>query len=155
MAAKLGKAPGGKKYEQNADMNVTPFIDIMLVLLIIFMVAAPPPMVHQNVNLPPQNLKPPPPDPNNKPLFISLADNGSVVVSLGIGPDATATNTVASIGEVPAQIITFLPDATVRGDKETYIRADFEVPYDAVMQLMNKLRDAGIKKIGLVGEATS
>jgi biopolymer transport protein ExbD len=154
MAVKLGGAPGAKKYDQNADMNVTPFIDIMLVLLIIFMVAAPPPMVHQNVNLPPQNLKPPPPDPNNKPLFISLADNGSVVVSLGIGEGAQA-NTVASIGEVPAQIMAFMPDAAARADKETYIRADFEVPYDAVMQLMNKLRDAGIKKIGLVGEATS
>jgi len=154
MAVKVGGAPGAKKFQENADINVTPFVDIMLVLLIIFMVSAPPPMVNQNVNLPPQNVKPPPPDPNNKPLFISLADNGSVVVSLGIGEGATA-NTVASIGEVPAQIMAYLPDAAARAEKETYIRADFEVPYDGVMQLMNKLRDAGIKKIGLVGEATS
>jgi biopolymer transport protein ExbD len=154
MAVKVGGAPGAKKFQENADINVTPFVDIMLVLLIIFMVSAPPPMVNQNVNLPPQNVKPPPPDPNNKPLFISLADNGSVVVSLGIGEGATA-NTVASVSEVPAQIMAYLPDAAARAEKETYIRADFEVPYDGVMQLMNKLRDAGIKKIGLVGEATS
>jgi biopolymer transport protein ExbD len=42
-----------------------------------------------------------------------------------------------------------------RATKETYIRADFDVPYNGVMQLLNKLRDAGLKKIGLVGEATS
>lgn len=154
MAVKVGRAPGAKKYQENADINVTPFVDIMLVLLIIFMVSAPPPMVNQNVNLPPQNENPPPPDPNNKPLFISLGNDGSVVVQLGMG-DGAQTNTVANVGGVPAQIMAYLPDATQRADKETYIRADLEVPYDGVMQLMNKLRDSGIKKIGLVGEATS
>ena len=153
MAAKVGKAPGAKKYEQNADMNVTPFIDIMLVLLIIFMVSAPPPMVNQNVNLPPQNLNPPPPDPNNKPLFLSLSADGNVIVKLGMsGEDLGA---VVPLAEVPGQVHALLPGTQERENKEAYIRADFDVPYNGVMQLMNKLRDAGIKKIGLVGEATS
>jgi biopolymer transport protein ExbD len=154
MAVKLGGAPGSKKYEQNADINVTPFVDIMLVLLIIFMVSAPPPMVNQKVNLPPQNMNPPPPDPNNKPLFISLGNDGAVLVSLGIGEGAYTTS-VPSVNDLPGQIVSILPDAAARADKETFIRADFDVRYDGVMQLMNKLRDAGIKKIGLVGEETS
>ena len=154
MAVKLGNAPGSKKYEQNSDINVTPFVDIMLVLLIIFMVSAPPPMVNQNVNLPPQPTDPPPPDPNNKPLFISLGSDGVVTVSLGIGEGAYVT-TAPTVNDLPAQVLTVLPDAGIRADKETFIRADFDVRYDGVMQLMNKLRDAGIKKIGLVGEETS
>jgi biopolymer transport protein ExbD len=152
MAVKIGKgATGNKAPEQNADINVTPFVDIMLVLLIIFMVSAPPPTTNVNVDLPPANTKPPPPDPNNKPLFISLNSNGSVLVSLGIGEGAIG-QTVASTAEVGTEVTTLVPNG--RADKNTFIRADFDVPYKNVMELMNKLRDAGIKKIGLVGEAT-
>jgi biopolymer transport protein ExbD len=154
MAVKLGSgATGNKAPAENADINVTPFVDIMLVLLIIFMVAAPPPTVNVNVDLPPANTNPPPPDPNNKPLFISLNADGSVLVSLGIGGDAVGT-TVQTIAEVPNEVLSLMPAATDRATKATYIRADFDVPYKSVMELMNKLRGAGVKKIGLVGEAT-
>jgi biopolymer transport protein ExbD len=154
MAVSLGHgATGNKAPSQNSDINVTPFIDIMLVLLIIFMVALPPPTVNTLINMPPTPLNPPPPDPNNKPLFISLADDGSVTVSLGIGDDATGS-TVPNIDGVVNAVAAVIP-ADARATKETFIRADFEVPYNGVMQLLNKLRDAGLKKIGLVGEATS
>ena len=154
MAVSLGHgATGNKAPSQNSDINVTPFIDIMLVLLIIFMVALPPPTVNTLINMPPQPLNPPPPDPNNKPLFLSLASDGSVTVSLGMGDDATGS-TVPNIDGVPAAVAGLIP-ATDRPTKETFIRADFDVPYNGVMQLLNKLRDAGLKKIGLVGEATS
>ena len=154
MAVSLGHgATGNKAPSQNSDINVTPFIDIMLVLLIIFMVALPPPTVNTLINMPPTPLNPPPPDPNNKPLFISLADDGSVTVSLGMGEGATGS-TVPNIDGVPGAVAALIPADAV-ATKETFIRADFEVPYNGVMQLLNKLRDAGLKKIGLVGEATS
>jgi biopolymer transport protein ExbD len=154
MAVSLGKGvQGNKAPAQNSDINVTPFIDIMLVLLIIFMVALPPPTVNNNINMPPQNLNPPPPDPNNKPLFLSLAADGSVTVSLGLGEGASSTQ-VPNMDGVPGAVASYIPAAD-RATKETFIRADFDVPYDGVMQLLNKLRDAGLKKIGLVGEATS
>jgi biopolymer transport protein ExbD len=153
MAVSLGRGVSGNKLpSQNSDMNVTPFIDILLVLLIIFMVALPPPTVNTIINMPPTPQNPPPPDPNNKPLFISLQADGSVIVSLGIGDDATGS-TVPNIDGVPAAVAGLVP--TDRATKETFIRADFDVPYNGVMQLLNKLRDAGLKKIGLVGEATS
>jgi biopolymer transport protein ExbD len=155
MAVSLGHGVSGNKAPaQNSDINVTPFIDIMLVLLIIFMVALPPPTVNNNINMPPQNPHPPPPDPNNKPLFLSLASDGQVVVSLGMGDGATGS-TAPNLGAVPDAVRAILPTAEERATKETYIRADFDVPYSGVMTLLNKLRDAGIKKIGLVGEATS
>jgi biopolymer transport protein ExbD len=153
MAVSLGHgASGNKAPSQNSDINVTPFIDIMLVLLIIFMVAMPPPTVNNNINMPPQNPNPPPPDPNNKPLFISLGEDGQILVSLGIGSDATGSK--VDMAGVPAAVAALIP-ATERPTKETYIRADFDVPYKGVMELLNKLRDSGLKKIGLVGEATS
>jgi len=154
MAVSLGHgATGNKAPSQNSDINVTPFIDIMLVLLIICMVALPPPTVNTLINMPPTPPNPPPPDPNNKPLFISLNSDGSVVVSLGIGDDATGS-TVPNLDGVRDAVWAVIP-ADTRATKETFIRADFDVPYNGVMQLLNKLRDAGLKKIGLVGEATS
>jgi biopolymer transport protein ExbD len=153
MGVSLGSgATGNKAPSQNSDINVTPFIDIMLVLLIIFMVAMPPPTVNNNINMPPQNQNPPPPDPNNKPLFLSLGSDGLVTVSLGIGDDATGSK--VQLNEVPGAVANLIP-AQERPTKETFIRADFEVPYAGVMTLLNKLRDAGLKKIGLVGEATN
>jgi biopolymer transport protein ExbD len=155
MAVSLGHGVSGNKAPaQNSDINVTPFIDIMLVLLIIFMVALPPPTVNNNINMPPQPINPPPPDPNNKPLFLSLAADGSVKVSLGIGEDATGTN-APNLDAVPDAVRSVLPTPEERKTKETFIRADFDVPYSGVMILLNKLRDAGVVKIGLVGEATS
>jgi biopolymer transport protein ExbD len=155
MAVSLGHGVSGNKApSQNSDINVTPFIDIMLVLLIIFMVALPPPTVNNNINMPPQNPNPPPPDPNNKPLFLSLASDGTVIVSLGMGDGATGS-TAPNLAAVPDAVRAILPTPEERATKETYIRADFDVPYSGVMTLLNKLRDAGVKKIGLVGEATS
>jgi biopolymer transport protein ExbD len=54
---------------------------------------------------------------------------------------------------VPAEVALLVPEN--RATKETFIRADFDVQYNGVMLLLNKLRDAGLKKIGLVGEDTS
>src|SRR6185437_2785018 len=145
MAVSLGHgATGNKAPSQNSDINVTPFIDIMLVLLIIFMVALPPPTVNTLIDMPPQQEHPPPPDPNNKPLFLSLQSDGSVVVQLGMGDDATGS-TVPNTDGIPGAVAALIP-AESRATKETFIRADFDVPYNGVMQLLNRLREAGVKK---------
>jgi biopolymer transport protein ExbD len=146
MGAKLGKgAPSAGGFDQNSDINVTPFVDIMLVLLIIFMVSAPLATVNTKVDLPPTNAQPSPPDENNKPLFISLQQDGTLYVG-----DVQ----IPSMHELQAEIDKQVP-VEKRDEKAVYIRADLEVPYKNVMDLMNALRDAKLKKIGLVGESTT
>ncbi|HEX3939690.1 MAG TPA: TonB system transport protein ExbD [Xanthobacteraceae bacterium] len=118
------------------DINVTPFIDVMLVLLIIFMVAAPLATVDVPVDLPsasaPQNQRPP------KPVYVTVKSDGSLAVG-----DNTVTRDA-----LPAAIA-----AATSGDKEQriFVRGDRAVPYGDVMELMNALRDAGYLKIALVG----
>src|ERR1700739_4671411 len=83
MAAKIGGG-GGSRFDlgQNSDMNVTPFVDVMLVLLIIFMVVAPLATVSISIDLPPA--KAPPPNEHDKPpTFISIQDSGQIYVSFG------------------------------------------------------------------------
>jgi biopolymer transport protein ExbD len=118
------------------DINVTPFIDVMLVLLIIFMVAAPLATVDVPVDLPastaPQQQRPP------KPIYLTLKADGSI--ALGDNPISRAA----------------LPDALASasgGDKEQriFLRGDKVVPYGEVMELMNDLRNAGYLKVALVG----
>jgi biopolymer transport protein ExbD len=87
MAAKLSGGGGGKyQVEQNSEINVTPFVDIMLVLLIIFMVAAPLATPSVEVKLP-RAVAPPAPNPP-VPIYISIQDNGFYSVAL-VGEDTS------------------------------------------------------------------
>ncbi|MRG57608.1 outer membrane transport energization protein ExbD [Phyllobacterium sp. YR620] len=122
--------------QENHEINVTPFIDVMLVLLIIFMVAAPLATVDINVDLPASTATPAPrPD---QPVYLTLKDDKSIA----IGND---TMTRDSLGQ-------FLDQKTT-GNKETriFLRADKAVDYGSLMDLMNALRDHGYLKIALVG----
>jgi biopolymer transport protein ExbD len=118
------------------DINVTPFIDVMLVLLIIFMVAAPLATVNVPLNLPVSTSQPQPPEPD--PLFVSVQAD----LKLFIG-DAPVTREA-----LPAQLATL-----THGDKEArvFVRADKAVSYGDFMAVMNLLRDAGYLKVALVG----
>jgi biopolymer transport protein ExbD len=134
MAIRL--TPQEDALEATHEINVTPFIDVMLVLLIVFMVAAPLSTVDVNVDLPASTAEPA--SRPNKPLFLTVK------------PDLTL-----ALGETPIDRST-LPsalDAQTQGDKEerVFVRADRLVPYGEVMEVMNLLRSAGYLKIGLVG----
>ena len=121
------------------DINVTPFIDVMLVLLIIFMVAAPLATVDVPVNLPSSTAQPQPRP--TKPVYLTLKADGS----LAIGDDAVPRDALADV----------LATATQGNkDERIFLRGDRAVPYGDVMGVMNDLRAAGYLKIALVGLET-
>lgn len=120
------------------EINVTPFIDVILVLLIIFMVAAPLATVSVPVDLPVSTAKPQPqPD---KPLFLTIKGD----LSLVLGNDTVPENVLAST-----------LDAATRSDRQQrlFLRADKTVSYGELTRVMNLLRAAGYLKIALVGLA--
>ncbi|MER2537173.1 MAG: TonB system transport protein ExbD [Rhizobiaceae bacterium] len=136
MAGGIRESVDGDDLNENHEINVTPFIDVMLVLLIIFMVAAPLATVDVNVDLPASTATPAPrPD---KPLYITVKEDLSVLV----GPEA-----------IDRPALRQAIDAFTGGDRETrvFLRADKAVDYGALMEVMNLLRQAGYLKIALVG----
>lgn len=141
MGAQLSGPSGGSKFnvQTNADMNVTPLVDVMLVLLIIFMVAAPLATVSIKLDLPPAlPSSGPPPKP---PTVISLQKSGAIFV----GPRETSLETLPS-DLVGALNVPHPLDATV------YIRADKEVKYEAFMAVLNDLQKNGFYKVSLITE---
>ena len=136
MAGALQDADDDDDLEEHHEINVTPFIDVMLVLLIIFMVAAPLSTVDIPVELPVSTATPQPkPD---KPVFVTIKPD----LSVAVGEDVIARDT-----------LTTTLDSATRGrkDERIYLRADKAVSYGELMEVMNLLRNAGYLKIALVG----
>jgi biopolymer transport protein ExbD len=136
MAGGIRHTASDDDLQENHEINVTPFIDVMLVLLIIFIVAAPLATVDINVDLPASTAQPAPrPD---KPVWLTLKEDKSIA----IGDDT-----------VPLETLGRFVDQRTESDKETrlFVRADKSVDYGSLMDLMNSLRDSGYLKIALVG----
>ena len=145
MAVKLASG-GGSKYGlgQNSDINVTPFVDIMLVLLIVFMVAIPVATLAIKIDLPPAT--PPPPGQHPKPpTFISLLDGGQmVIVNPDRGQQTTSLDQLAN-----GLLLNVGPDAR---DKSILIRANRSVRYGDFMAVVNQLQADGFFKVALITE---
>ena len=146
MAAKIGGG-GGSRFDlgQNSDMNVTPFVDVMLVLLIIFMVVAPLATVSIRIDLPPA--KPPKDTKNDKPpTFISIQDSGQIFVSMGKSSMKQSSMTSLS-SDLPLSLAVTNPT-----NERVFIRADRHVRYRQFMDVINQLQRDGYYKIGLISE---
>lgn len=136
MAGSLNSSAENDDLAENHEINVTPFIDVMLVLLIIFMVAAPLATVDINVDLP-TSAAPQQPRPD-KPLYVTVQQD----LSVAVGEDKVTH----------AQLKAAL-DQVTEGNRETrvFLRADKAVAYGDLMTVMNLLRISGYTSIALVG----
>ena len=134
MAFSIGGGEEGP--EEMAEINVTPFIDVMLVLLIVFMVAAPLSTVDTPVDLPVSTA--PPQDRPQDPLWLTVAVEGDLILGDRLlAPEALA----AAL------------DAATGGQRDTpvFLRADQTIAYGRLMAVLNALRAAGYLKVALVG----
>ena len=134
MATRIDDA--GDDLVETHEINVTPFIDVMLVLLIIFMVAAPLSTVDVHVDLPVSTAKPQPKP--EKPIHLTIKQDRS----LNIGNEPVPrTQFIARLGEA----------VQFDKNKRVFLRADQNVPYGELMNVLNVMRDAGYLKVALVG----
>jgi TonB system transport protein ExbD (group 1) len=142
MAAKLS-GPGGGRFdvEMNHDINVTPFVDVMLVLLIIFMVAAPLASVNVKVNLPVANAKPQPKPPQI--IYVSIKENGDVYVGDNL-TDLTELPDALKLAAGPSHV-----------GLRIFIRGDQNMEYGKFLDVMNTMQDNGFYSVALVGEDRS
>ena len=132
---------GGSRGRMVSEINVTPFVDVMLVLLIIFMVAAPMMIQGIDVKLPETSARPIPTDEER--LVVSIAADGRIFIS---------------DNEVEFDALGARLSAYHKGCQNTLgvvLRADKKIEYGFVVQLMGAIRDAGINQIGMVTEPVS
>jgi len=135
------KRQGGRRrgrYRPMAEINVTPFVDVMLVLLIIFMVAAPLLTAGVQVDLPKAQAKPLPQD--NKPLEISINHEGAIfIVETEVNLDELIPRLTAISGN--------------NKDTRIYVRGDTKLDYGKVMQVIGAINAGGFSKVALVAES--
>jgi biopolymer transport protein TolR len=131
---------GGKNDSLMSDINVTPFVDVMLVLLIIFMVTAPMMMQGVDVALPEATSAPLPSD--QEQLMVTIDKNNQVYINdHQVGLDF--------LQEKLKKIL------EGRKDREVFLRADKEISYGMVVRVMAEIKGAGIEKLGMVTEPDS
>ncbi len=130
----------GGNYRPMAEINVTPMVDVMLVLLIIFMVAAPLLTAGVPIDLPDSKAKAIS-DEDNKPLEVSISKDGKVYVG-----ETEVTED---------RIVTILTSMTEDNpDRRIYIRADQAIDYGQVMKILGTINGAGFSKVALISEAS-
>jgi biopolymer transport protein ExbD len=144
MAAKLSGGGGGRySLGQNSEINVTPFVDILLVLLIIFMVAVPMATVAIKVDLPPATNTPQ--EHPKKPIFISIQKSGALYV-------AEKQTSLDNLQFDLDNAFNAEGQAGPKDDQRVMVRADADVTYADFMGVLNALQTAGWYKVGLINE---
>ena len=133
MGASTGKGTPGRT--TMAEINVTPMVDVMLVLLIIFMVTAP--LIQQGVKV---NL------PETKAAAVEASDK-KLVVSIDIKKRVFIGETEIKLSEIEVKLKT---NAKAQADKELYLHADRELPYGIVVEVMAAAQRAGITNVGMI-----
>jgi biopolymer transport protein TolR len=140
VASAGGRGRRGRRRPVMSDINVTPFVDVMLVLLIVFMVSAPLLTVGVPIDLPQSQAKTLP--QNNEPLSVSVTDDGKLYLQ----KDEIALNDL--IPKLKAII-----DARGGNTDETiYVRGDKKVDYGTMMRVMGRISGAGYHKVALITE---
>ena len=127
-----------------AEINVVPYIDVMLVLLVIFMVTAPMLMQGVEVNLP-DAAAAPVKDQDAEPLIVSINDRGELFLNLGANEKQTLE--LATVRQRVAAVLRRSPD------KPVLVWGDEQVPYGQVVTVMTALQEAGAPSVGLVTES--
>lgn len=125
-----------------SEINVTPFVDVMLVLLVIFMVTTP--ILYQgvDVNLPKASSQP-----------ISSKSQKNIIVTVNKEGKIYIEEEQLTLRDLGAKVKTLVRQSGKQpGEQEIYLRADKEVAYGIVMEVMSKIRSGGIEKIGLITE---
>ena len=128
---------GGRKHRPMADINMTPFIDVMLVLLIIFMVAAP--LIATGVPLDLPQTRAAPLNIDKQPLTVSIEKDGRISL---MGTSISAEELVPKLQAV----------AKAGAEERIYVRADKAIAYGRVAELMGLITAAGYRKVALVNE---
>jgi biopolymer transport protein ExbD len=140
MGAKVGGGGSGRfELGQNSDINVTPFVDVMLVLLIIFMVSAPLATVYLKVDLPPPTENPPPME--IEPILVNIQSD----TELYIGDEEV------TLDNLSAELVQRYGGSNPY-DNQVMIRAGRYVYYERFMEVLNKLQYDGFTKLGLIAE---
>ena len=140
-----------KKHALNAEMNVVPYIDVMLVLLVIFMVTTP--MMNQGVkvDLPQVSSDALPQDPDKQILTISIKADKTYYWNVGSEVDVDGReNEAVSLDDMTQAVVAVMAQ---RPDTQVFIRGDKAVDYGAVMEAMGGLQTAGVANVGLITEA--
>ncbi len=126
-----------------SEINVTPFVDVMLVLLVIFMITAP--ILYQgvNVNLPKTSSEPIPSVQREKKVVVTLTNEGEIFIE----------ENKYEFSELKLQIREMIREKgkDIRSE-QVFLRADTSVPYGKVINVMNEIKKAGVQKLGLITE---
>ncbi|MBT3533826.1 MAG: protein TolR [Rhodospirillaceae bacterium] len=134
--SRIGRRPG--RYSAMSEINVTPFVDVMLVLLVVFMITAPLLTVGVPIDLPKTSASDL--QGNEEPLTVSINDKGEIFLQ----------ETLVKQEELVARLLAISENLTAR---RIFVRGDRSVDYGAVMEVMGALNAAGFNKVALVTEA--
>jgi biopolymer transport protein TolR len=132
---------GGRRGRRslNAEINVTPFVDVMLVLLIVFLITAPLLVRGEDVALPKTRSGPIKTEPNDAPLAITVKADGTIYVQ----------NTEVTVDELGAKLAAIIGEGY---EQQMYLRADEATPYGRIMEVTSEVRAAGYTRLAFVTE---